>query len=146
MMTVSVYFDVYIKPHWVVRSSCSGVGVVRLLLPDAFARAPRRLTAASPLSRTSSSKTTPPPPPPPPLFYTILIASWRTLRLLNSHRSRPIRFEVSFQLPVSPKAPTNRRNPGMLGSGSGLKRAGEGSWLRLNERWTPTAKSVFGFG
>ncbi len=31
-------------------------------------------------------------------------------------------------------------------SGRGLKRTGERSWLRLTERWTPTAKSVFGFG
>src|ERR1039457_2834522 len=31
-------------------------------------------------------------------------------------------------------------------SGRGLKRTGERSWLRLTERWTPTAKSVFGCG
>lgn len=31
-------------------------------------------------------------------------------------------------------------------SGSGLKRTGERSWLRVTETWTPTAKSVFGFG
>jgi len=31
-------------------------------------------------------------------------------------------------------------------SGRGLKRTGERSWLRLTERWTPTAKSVFVFG
>ncbi|HZP07069.1 MAG TPA: hypothetical protein VFB43_19375 [Terracidiphilus sp.] len=31
-------------------------------------------------------------------------------------------------------------------SGSGLKRAGERGWLRVTETWTPTAKSVFGFG
>jgi hypothetical protein len=31
-------------------------------------------------------------------------------------------------------------------SGRGLMRTGERSWLRLAERWTPTAKSVFGFG
>jgi hypothetical protein len=31
-------------------------------------------------------------------------------------------------------------------SGRGLKRTGERNWLRLTERWTPTAKSVFGFG
>jgi hypothetical protein len=31
-------------------------------------------------------------------------------------------------------------------SGRGLKRTGDRSWLRLTERWTPTAKSVFGFG
>ena len=31
-------------------------------------------------------------------------------------------------------------------SGHGLKRTGERSWLRLTEQWTPTAKSVFGFG
>jgi hypothetical protein len=31
-------------------------------------------------------------------------------------------------------------------SGQGLKRTGERSWLRLTEQWTPTAKSVFGFG
>jgi hypothetical protein len=31
-------------------------------------------------------------------------------------------------------------------SGSGLKRTGERSWLRVTEKWTPTAKSVFGFG
>jgi hypothetical protein len=31
-------------------------------------------------------------------------------------------------------------------AGQGLKRMGERSWLRLTERWTPTAKSVFGFG
>jgi hypothetical protein len=31
-------------------------------------------------------------------------------------------------------------------AGSGLKRTGERTWLRITERWTPTAKSVFGFG
>lgn len=31
-------------------------------------------------------------------------------------------------------------------SGQGLKRTGERSWLRVTEQWTPTAKSVFGFG
>ena len=31
-------------------------------------------------------------------------------------------------------------------SGRGLERTGDRSWLRLTERWTPTAKSVFGFG
>jgi len=31
-------------------------------------------------------------------------------------------------------------------SGRGLKRTGERSWLRVTETWTPTAKSVFGFG
>lgn len=31
-------------------------------------------------------------------------------------------------------------------SGSGLKRTGERSWLRVTETWTATAKSVFGFG
>ena len=31
-------------------------------------------------------------------------------------------------------------------SGRGLKRTGERTWLRITERWTPTAKSVFGFG
>ncbi len=31
-------------------------------------------------------------------------------------------------------------------SGRGLKRTGDRSWLRLTEIWTPTAKSVFGFG
>lgn len=31
-------------------------------------------------------------------------------------------------------------------SGLALKRTGERSWLRLTERWTPAAKSVFGFG
>jgi hypothetical protein len=31
-------------------------------------------------------------------------------------------------------------------SGRGLKRTGERSWFRVTERWTPTAKSVFGFG
>lgn len=31
-------------------------------------------------------------------------------------------------------------------SGPGLKRTGERGWLRLTERWTPAAKSVFGFG
>jgi len=31
-------------------------------------------------------------------------------------------------------------------SDSGLKRTGERSWLRVTETWTPTAKSVFGFG
>lgn len=31
-------------------------------------------------------------------------------------------------------------------SGRGLKRTGERSWLRVTESWTPTAKSVFGFG
>lgn len=31
-------------------------------------------------------------------------------------------------------------------SGSGLKRTGERTWLRVTETWTPTAKSVFGFG
>jgi hypothetical protein len=30
--------------------------------------------------------------------------------------------------------------------GRGLKRTGERNWLRVTERWTPTAKSVFGFG
>lgn len=30
--------------------------------------------------------------------------------------------------------------------GDGRKRMGENTWLRLTERWTPTAKSVFGFG
>ena len=30
-------------------------------------------------------------------------------------------------------------------SGRGLKRSGEASWLRVTERWTPTAKSVFLF-
>lgn len=29
---------------------------------------------------------------------------------------------------------------------SGLKRTGERDWLRVTEKWTPTAKSVFGFG
>lgn len=31
-------------------------------------------------------------------------------------------------------------------SGSYLKRTGERSWFRVTETWTPTAKSVFGFG
>ena len=31
-------------------------------------------------------------------------------------------------------------------SGRGLKRTGDRSWLRVTETWTPTAKSVFGFG
>jgi hypothetical protein len=31
-------------------------------------------------------------------------------------------------------------------SGPGLKRTGERSWLRVTETWTPSAKSVFGFG
>jgi hypothetical protein len=31
-------------------------------------------------------------------------------------------------------------------AGQGLKRMGERSWLRVTEKWTPTAKSVFGFG
>lgn len=31
-------------------------------------------------------------------------------------------------------------------SGSGLKRTGDRGWFRVTERWTPTAKSVFGFG
>jgi hypothetical protein len=31
-------------------------------------------------------------------------------------------------------------------SGSGLKRTGDRSWLRLTEQWTPAAKSVFAFG
>jgi hypothetical protein len=31
-------------------------------------------------------------------------------------------------------------------AGKGLKRAGDRSWFRLTEQWTPTAKSVFGFG
>jgi hypothetical protein len=31
-------------------------------------------------------------------------------------------------------------------SGRGLKRTGDRSWLRVTEKWTPTAKSVFGFG
>lgn len=31
-------------------------------------------------------------------------------------------------------------------SGRGPKRTGERSWFRVTERWTPTAKSVFGFG
>ncbi len=31
-------------------------------------------------------------------------------------------------------------------AGQGRKRTGERSWLRLTEQWTPTAKSVFGFG
>jgi hypothetical protein len=31
-------------------------------------------------------------------------------------------------------------------SGRGLKRTGERTWLRITERWTPAAKSVFGFG
>lgn len=31
-------------------------------------------------------------------------------------------------------------------SGSGLKRTGVRSWFRVTETWTPTAKSVFGFG
>jgi len=31
-------------------------------------------------------------------------------------------------------------------SGRGSTRTGERSWLRVTERWTPTAKSVFGFG
>jgi len=31
-------------------------------------------------------------------------------------------------------------------AGQGLKRTGDRSWLRLTEQWTPTAKSVFGFG
>lgn len=31
-------------------------------------------------------------------------------------------------------------------SGSGLNRTGERSWFRVTEMWTPTAKSVFGFG
>lgn len=31
-------------------------------------------------------------------------------------------------------------------SGSGLKRSGDRSWFRVTETWTPTAKSVFGFG
>lgn len=31
-------------------------------------------------------------------------------------------------------------------SGSGLRRTGDRSWLRLTEQWTATAKSVFGFG
>ena len=31
-------------------------------------------------------------------------------------------------------------------SGSGLKRTGDRSWFRVTETWTPTAKSVFGFG
>jgi hypothetical protein len=30
--------------------------------------------------------------------------------------------------------------------GQGGKRTGKRSWLRLTEQWTPTAKSVFGFG
>jgi hypothetical protein len=30
--------------------------------------------------------------------------------------------------------------------GDGRKRMGENTWLRLTEQWTPTAKSVFGFG
>ncbi len=47
--------------------------------------------------------------------------------------------------------PTNARNTYVSfiredPSGRGLKRTGERSWLRLTERWTPTAKSVFGFG
>jgi hypothetical protein len=31
-------------------------------------------------------------------------------------------------------------------AGKGSKRTGERSWLRITERWTPGAKSVFGFG
>lgn len=31
-------------------------------------------------------------------------------------------------------------------SGSGLKRTGERSWLRITEQWMATAKSAFGFG
>jgi hypothetical protein len=31
-------------------------------------------------------------------------------------------------------------------AGQGLKRTGDRSWFRLTEQWTPTAKSVFGFG
>jgi hypothetical protein len=31
-------------------------------------------------------------------------------------------------------------------SGSGQKRNGDRNWFRLTETWTPTAKSVFGFG
>lgn len=31
-------------------------------------------------------------------------------------------------------------------AGNGSKRTGERSWFRMTETWTPTAKSVFGFG
>jgi hypothetical protein len=47
--------------------------------------------------------------------------------------------------------PTDERNTYVSfirdgNAGQGSKRSGERTWFRITERWTPTAKSVFGFG
>jgi hypothetical protein len=56
-------------------------------------------------------------------------------------------FLVDFQY----HWPTDERNRYVSfirdgNAGEGSKRTGERSWFRLTEQWTPTAKSVFGFG
>jgi len=97
------------------------------------------------------------PPPSPRRYWTRRgLAKWLceeldrdipTLVGIDHAFSFPLAYFEKYRLYWPTDAPRTyvcflREEP----SGSGLKRTGERSWLRATETWTPTAKSVFGFG
>jgi hypothetical protein len=118
--------------------------------------------------RTSPPKEVPPPPSPRKYWTRRAIAEWLREELSNpkpvlvgiDHAfSFPMRYFETHRLPLDWPAflddfqrhwPTDEDKTYVCfvrdGScGDGGKRMGDSSWLRLTERWTQSAKSVFQF-